>query len=200
MTVTFENDNDVIVYALKKVISYARRTQQVFVAQCVWWLASFIGLEQGLINHIDNIQSRVEVATAAEEPPEDIPSAEVDQATEINRDPRGVLITPRDIQEDPRRCARSNIVHPDRRAQVQVSDDDISSLNFEDSRQENIVNGTKKFISLSRKEHKAITKQNHSNLSSTRSGKVTKPITKKQRNYLQSIPKDMIIEYLENRK
>jgi hypothetical protein len=56
MVVTFENDIDVIVYALEKVISYARRTQQIFVAQCVWWLASIIGLEQGLIAHIDNIE------------------------------------------------------------------------------------------------------------------------------------------------
>jgi hypothetical protein len=47
MTITFENDNDVIIYALEKIISYARRTQQIFVAQCVWWLASIIGLEQG---------------------------------------------------------------------------------------------------------------------------------------------------------
>jgi len=69
MTVTFENDNDVIVYALEKVISYARRTQQIFVVQCVWWLASIIGLEQGLVNFIDNIQSRVDVAIIPEEVP-----------------------------------------------------------------------------------------------------------------------------------
>jgi len=67
MTITFENDNDVIVYALEKVISYARRTQQIFVAQCVWWLASIIGLEQGLANYIDNIQSRVNVTVIPEE-------------------------------------------------------------------------------------------------------------------------------------
>jgi hypothetical protein len=54
MTITFEHDSDVIVYALEKVISYARKTQQVFVAQCVWWLASIIGLEHGLVIHIDN--------------------------------------------------------------------------------------------------------------------------------------------------
>jgi len=69
MTVTFENDNDVIVYALEKVISYARRTQQIFVAQCVWWLASIIGLEQGLANYIDNIQSRIDVTVIPEEVP-----------------------------------------------------------------------------------------------------------------------------------
>jgi hypothetical protein len=56
MTITFENDNDVICYALEKVISYARRTQQIFVAQCVWWLASVIGLERELVSHIDNLR------------------------------------------------------------------------------------------------------------------------------------------------
>jgi hypothetical protein len=61
MTITFENDNDIIVYALEKIISHARRTQQVFVAQCIWWLASIIGLEIGLVNHIDILQKRKEV-------------------------------------------------------------------------------------------------------------------------------------------
>jgi hypothetical protein len=61
MTITFENDNDVIVYALEKVIFYAKRTQQILVAQCVWWLASVIGLEQSLVNYISNKQARKEV-------------------------------------------------------------------------------------------------------------------------------------------
>jgi hypothetical protein len=58
MTITFENDNTVIVYTLEKVIAHARRTQQIFMAQCVWWLASIIGLDQGFVSYIDNIQSR----------------------------------------------------------------------------------------------------------------------------------------------
>jgi hypothetical protein len=61
MTITFENDNDIIVYALEKVISHARRTQHIFVVQWVWWLASVIGLESGLINHIDNLHRRTMV-------------------------------------------------------------------------------------------------------------------------------------------
>jgi hypothetical protein len=61
MTITFENDNDVIVYALKNVIAYARRTQQIFVAQCIWWLADIIGLEGNLINHIDILHGRTNV-------------------------------------------------------------------------------------------------------------------------------------------
>jgi hypothetical protein len=85
MTITFENDNDVIVYALEKVISYTRRTQQIFVAQCVWWLASIIGLEQGLVNHIDNLQSRINVTIV----PEQVPKKEA-----------AVSPVPRDNQED----------------------------------------------------------------------------------------------------
>jgi len=87
MIVTFENDNDIIVYALEKVISHARRTQQIFVAQCVWWLASIIGLEQELANYIDNIQSRVDVTII----PEKVPRVE-----------RTVSPIRRDNQEDQR--------------------------------------------------------------------------------------------------
>jgi hypothetical protein len=87
MTITFENDNDVIVYALEKVISYARRTLQIFVAHCVWWLASIIRLDQGLVNYIDNLQSRINVAVI----PEKAPSVG-----------RTVSPIPRDNQEDQR--------------------------------------------------------------------------------------------------
>jgi len=87
MTITFENDNDVIIYALEKVITYARRTQQIFAAQCVWWLASIIGLEQGLANYIHNIQSRIDVSII----PEKVPGVG-----------RTVSPIPRDNQEDQR--------------------------------------------------------------------------------------------------
>jgi hypothetical protein len=62
MTITFVNINDVIVYAFEKIISYARRTQQIFVAHCVWWLVSIIRLEQGLVNHIDNLHGRTVIS------------------------------------------------------------------------------------------------------------------------------------------
>jgi hypothetical protein len=87
MTSTFENDNDVIVYALEKVIAYARRTQQIFVAQCVWWLASIIGIEQELVKYIDNIQSRINVTII----PDKVP-----------REGRAVSPEPGDNQEDQR--------------------------------------------------------------------------------------------------
>jgi hypothetical protein len=61
MTITFENDNDVIVYAFEKVIAHARKTQQIFVAQCIWWLANIIGLEGNLIKHIDILHGRTNI-------------------------------------------------------------------------------------------------------------------------------------------
>jgi len=58
MTITFENDNHIIVYALKMIISFARDNQYIFLAESIWWIASVIGRQQGLIVHIDNLWSR----------------------------------------------------------------------------------------------------------------------------------------------
>jgi len=60
MTITLENFNDVILFRLENVLSYTRRIEQIFVAQCVWWLLSVITLEQRLINYFNNQQSRFE--------------------------------------------------------------------------------------------------------------------------------------------
>jgi hypothetical protein len=97
MTITFENDNDIILYAFQKVISYARKNQQIFVAQCVWWLASIIGLEQGLVIHIDNLQKR-EFSAPLEDHPAIFHS---DKAQQIQFE-KAVSPTPRDLIEDQR--------------------------------------------------------------------------------------------------
>jgi len=68
MMITFDNDNDVIAYELVKIIAHARRTQQIFATHCVWWLASIIGLEPGLIRYIDNLSSRVGISVTSEAP------------------------------------------------------------------------------------------------------------------------------------
>jgi hypothetical protein len=107
-----ESNNDVIVYALKKIIAYARRTQQIFVAQCVWWLVLIIGLEPGLVIYIDNLQSRLpKVPQEGNMPSQD--KAETSSSKEtsglVHPDrihqitvPREVLSTPRDLTEDRR--------------------------------------------------------------------------------------------------
>jgi hypothetical protein len=61
MTISFEIDNDVIVYALEKIISYARNNQYIFLAQSVWWISSILGLQEGLIIHIDNLKARANI-------------------------------------------------------------------------------------------------------------------------------------------
>jgi len=58
MTIAFENDNNVIIYALEQIISFARKNQNIFIAQCVWWLSSIIGVQHGLVTPIDNIRIR----------------------------------------------------------------------------------------------------------------------------------------------
>jgi len=76
MTITFENDNDVIVYALEKIVSYAREYRYFCVANCTWWIASIVGLHEHLRRHIDKL--------------------ELGQSTIA----RGISSTPRDIARD----------------------------------------------------------------------------------------------------
>jgi len=95
MTLTFENNNDVIVYALEKIISFARENQFIFVAQCVWWLASIIGLSQGLIVHIDNLRERQSLASINN----GLESVHPDRIQQL-RSERTVSSTPRDLTED----------------------------------------------------------------------------------------------------
>jgi hypothetical protein len=66
MTITFENDSDVIVYALEKIISFARENQYLFVANCAWFVASIIGLDEGLVIHIDNLVNRNRISNRRE--------------------------------------------------------------------------------------------------------------------------------------
>ena len=102
MTITFENESDVILYAFEKILSHARRNQQIFVAQCIWWLASVIGLEQGLVNYIDNIQSRIEVTVTSDKAPHiPVTTSELFNKEEPERR-KSISPVPRDIQEESR--------------------------------------------------------------------------------------------------
>lgn len=57
MTVTFNNDNFVIVYALGKIISFARDNQYIFLATSIWSISLIIGLQSELIRYMDNWHS-----------------------------------------------------------------------------------------------------------------------------------------------
>jgi len=103
MTITFTNDNKVIVYAIEKIISHARTSQQIFVAQCVWWLASIIGLEQGLASYINTIQSRVKVTVSSEKVSEQ-PVATPEESSEERQD--RILRESNDFLRDSRRLRK----------------------------------------------------------------------------------------------
>jgi len=64
MTITFESENDIIIYALENIIDYARKNQYIFVAQSVWWIASVVGLTDRLATHIHNLPIRTEAYQA----------------------------------------------------------------------------------------------------------------------------------------
>jgi len=65
------------------------------VAQCVWWLASIIGLESGLVIHIDNLRERESLATSEK-------GVGIIHPDRIQRIPSGgeISSTPRDLAED----------------------------------------------------------------------------------------------------
>jgi len=108
MTITFENENDIIVYALEKIISYARKNQYIFVAQSVWWIASVIGLTDGLVMHIDNLRVRSEAYQA--------PSAIEQSSSE--KELASV------IQDHLKIDTKGSHVHPDRISQINTTVND----------------------------------------------------------------------------
>jgi len=152
MTITFENDNDVIVYALEKVISFARNTQQIFVAQCVWWLASIIGLEQGLVKHIDNLESRSYILPQEPAPvlQKEISTTSIKEA--IGKLSREISATPRDIQEDSRSCIRTNYVHPGRIQQIEKETPGLEEeYDSELNQQSRVLKEADRFLQLSKR-------------------------------------------------
>jgi hypothetical protein len=169
------------------------------VAQCVWWLASVIGLEQRLVSHIGQLQ-KCEVAETSERHCEILHS---DRAQRIELE-KAVSPTARDLQEDPWLGAEENWVHPERRNQLENINLDIRNLDLNDTNkdsQSQVIESTKAFLAKSQKERKALNKQKRDRLSRMCSGKIrAKPQTAGQRKYLHCIPKDTIEDYLENRK
>jgi hypothetical protein len=74
MTRTFENDSEVIVYALEMIVSFSQENQYLFVANCAWWIAGVIGLDNRLTSYIDNLESKRAITDnrAISETPRDI--------------------------------------------------------------------------------------------------------------------------------
>jgi hypothetical protein len=110
MTITFENENDIIIYALEKIISYARVNHFIFLAQSICWISSLIGLQQQLVIHIDDREEGSDIALR-----EAIPQAigKINQIVTCRRG-KEVSVEPRDIQEDSRSYSESDYIDPDR--------------------------------------------------------------------------------------
>jgi len=187
MTITFQNENDVIVYALEKIIRYARKHQYIFVAQSVWWIALVTGLTKGLITHIDNLRIRSEAGQA----PAEVEPPSLTKETVSGPQDHFIIDT------------RGSQVHPERIPQVDNTINDsyeVESCESEPDRATLILRSTRKFIDQSRKERQVLRKK-PCVLSRTRSGKIpVKSLTKKQRNRLQAISKDTLSAYLGDRE
>jgi hypothetical protein len=102
MTITFETNSDVIVYALEKIISFAQDNQYLLVANCAWWIAGVVGLDKGLITHIDNLEARKRIVN-----PRAISGTPRDIATEVSPD-----LQSSDYIPDPLRRTRKGRVNP----------------------------------------------------------------------------------------
>jgi len=102
MTITFKNDSEAIVYALEEIIYFAKENQYLFVASCAWWIAGIIGLDSGLIIHIDNLGARKEIINyrAVSETPRAI-------AREVSPEPQ-----PSEYIPDPLRRTRKGRINP----------------------------------------------------------------------------------------
>jgi hypothetical protein len=141
MPITFESENNAIVYAIEKIVSYTRDNQYIFLAQSVWWISSIIGLQQGLIIDIDNLKVRASINR---------PGASVDTVRFVKGTiDQGSLVEDKPIEESERH------IHPDRVSRIQYLEDSYiesdvsSSSNLEDDIHDEIIQNCEKFLEQS---------------------------------------------------
>jgi len=186
MVLTFVSDNNVTVYALEKIICNARENRYIFVAQSVWWIASVIGLTEGLATHIDNLRKPIRLVGSSY----------------IGLPDREEVIAPSDIPDRLNVSNESGHIHPDRILQIGkiISDGDSSkNSDSELGQASRVIKAGKEFIDKSRKERKSFRK-NTALLTRTRSGNIPrKPLSRNQRNCLQSVSSQTLTAYLNNR-
>jgi len=103
MTISFQNDNDVIVFAFEKITSFARENQYIFLAQSIWWISSIIGLQPGWIIYINNQQSCSKKERIGREvtitPSSDLPKPEVDRQDTILKECKDILRNLRQLRD-----------------------------------------------------------------------------------------------------
>jgi hypothetical protein len=141
MTITFQNDNDAIVFALEIIITFARNNQHIILAQSIWWISSIIRLQPELIRHLNHLRASSEFRSKSSI-----------QQTSL-ADSKG-LASNNDFS--------NQHIHPDRVEGVQASYDDyldseVESVNTTESEIHNEATGNcKTFFEQSKQERKAI--------------------------------------------
>jgi len=123
MTITFENKKDFIVNALEKIISYPRKNQYIVAAQCVWWLASTIGWQQGLIIHIYNLWRRAIITNNNTEGNMSPVTTEEYWTIQDNTAPRKEPAPQQSFRKDSSIISVSSQIHLDRRWWVNQRED-----------------------------------------------------------------------------
>jgi hypothetical protein len=135
MTIAFKSHKDVIIYALEKIISYARDNQYIFLAQSVWWISSIIALQEGLVIHIDNLKIR-----------NDIGNLEIRKAPQVHQDLLAV---------HPSRAAQ---VQTSDRDYIESDSESISTT--ETDIHNKVIENCETFLEQSKQERKAIGRKN----------------------------------------
>jgi hypothetical protein len=141
-----------------------------------------IGLQQGLVEYIDNLKRRSNIT--------------IQNAPHQDSDLIGDMRKNSEINTD------TDNIHPNRINQVGNLEREISEIVSSDrelSRLLQVKKETEQFLRISWKERKAFHKQKQADqVSKMGSGKViAKPLSNKRKNFLQSIPTHTLANYLK---
>jgi hypothetical protein len=188
MTITFTNDNDVIVYALEKIIAHARNNHYIFLAQSIWWISSIIGLQQGLVIHIDNLRRQDDQNHTRRKDSEPASKASKPDYHQEDSCSRAVSSKPRDRQEEPQDIIDSRNIHPDRISQV----DREAPTNHLDS----VLKESKEFLRTSQTQRKKFDTLRHIKQGKVKPRKLFKKERKRLNKIIQESP-DLVREFIK---
>ena len=202
MTITFEHKHDIIVYTLKKIIFFPRDNHYTFVAQCVWWIASIIGLQHVLVTHIHNpkIRSNIEIREVSRT------AWDLQEDLRIGYQQEGLtklsssINKPSEHYIDPDLISRIADDLDNKNSFEELAKAATRSIDSETDRQDKYLKATEEFIQYSKRERRAFNqKKELAPLHKTRSGNIVfKPLTKKQKNRLNAIPTDTLSTFINN--
>jgi hypothetical protein len=187
MTITSANDNDVIVYALEKIIAYARNNRYIFLAQSIWWISSIIGLQQEVVIHIDNLRRRGNQNHTPRKESEPASKASKPDHYQEESCSRAVSSKLRDLQEEPLDIIDSRNIHPDRISQV----DSEAPTDHLDS----VLKETREFLRSSQTQRKKFDTLRHIKQGKVQPQKLFKKERKRLNKIIQESP-DLVREFI----